>query len=370
MENEKRINGGINLLRVLSLINIIGGHYYSHGAGFSSNGVLNQIVYYAGVFNSGNVGATVFALITGWFMTESHYSIKKWGRYLGEVWFYSYLVIALAALFKLETFNFQNIVYSIFPVSSALNWYASAFSLAYLFLPFIRKGCILLKNNKRKYDMLIVVGLFVFFAVGTITPVNKNVGTLPWMIYIFALGDYIRWKSTEYKDVVGVFFEKHIGKTLLLSLIGLDLVHVSFDAVSNRSELFNYLESNLFGRYSIFTLWISVCCLVFFSKLRIRSKLLNWFNQGTFGVYLLHDNSVIYPLLWFVFLKTETFADSPIQFLHFFASVLMILVFCSIIDCLRRLTIEKLWIKLLDHLLKILSRWKPFGDMIDEFSRM
>ena len=265
MENEKRINGGINLLRVLSLINIIGGHYYSHGAGFSSNGVLNQIVYYAGVFNSGNVGATVFALITGWFMTESHYSIKKWGRYLGEVWFYSYLVIALAALFKLETFNFQNIVYSIFPVSSALNWYAAAFSLAYLFLPFIRKGCILLKNNKRKYDMLIVVGLFVFFAVGTITPVNKNVGTLPWMIYIFALGDYIRWKSTEYKDVVGVFFEKHIGKTLLLSLIGLDLVHVSFDAVSNRSELFNYLElliRKLMWRRQkscmVSSLWISV----------------------------------------------------------------------------------------------------------------
>lgn len=76
MKKERNIN--IELLRCLSMLLIVIGHYYGNVA---SNIIpeLNSAAYFASYFiNSIEViGVNLFVIISAWFLVDSKFSIKK-----------------------------------------------------------------------------------------------------------------------------------------------------------------------------------------------------------------------------------------------------------------------------------------------------
>lgn len=363
--NQLKINGGINFLRIIAMINIIGGHYYSHGAGFATQGVINKLIYSIGIINSGNVGATIFALISGWFLCDTEVSIGKWLKYVGEVLFYSYVGIAIAYLLNLDTFSFKNLIYSLFPISSSLYWYAGTFCIAYIFLPLIKLSCKSFRENKSTYNRLILVGLFAFFLIGTFTPVNHVVSTLSWMLFLFYFGDYLRFSFNQKNDDDKRIILNRLKIVLLVLIVITSVLRYCILIRFFDNQIVMYFEPPLLGRYSLLTLAISTCCIILFSEINCSSLFVNWLSKGTFGIYLLHDNYLLYSLIWFTLLKTDNYINSNIQFIHMLISVSLIFISGIVIDLIRRNTVERIWKKIINFVIIKLYNNKHISRLIE-----
>lgn len=70
-------------------------------------------------------------------------------------------------------------------------------------------------------------------------------------------------------------------------------------------------------------------------------KLINVIASATFGVYLIHDNSLVRSVLWEQILKTQNFATSKWIVFYAFAVVAGIYICCTALDLLRQYLLEK-----------------------------
>lgn len=90
--------------------------------------------------------------------------------------------------------------------------------------------------------------------------------------------------------------------------------------------------------FIVFILSVSIFSL--FQNFTFKNSLVNFLASGTFGIYLLHDNNYIRPVLWNNILKTEMFSDSKYLFLYMFFCVFMIFITGTIIDACRRILFD------------------------------
>lgn len=347
----KQRESNFEALRVIAIMIIIGGHYFSHGAGLGEN-VLSSVLYYSGMFTRGNLGVAVFLVLSGWFLCSSKFSYGKLLRMCGEILFYSYLAIVLVGLQKPSALSLEAIVTSIFPISSAMNWYAGNFVIAYAFTPFVRKSCMYFHDNPVEYRSFIITGIVAFVVLGFITPVNFIVSDLVWMIFLFYIGDYVRWKYTQYRDPVSkkacllaIFAVWFVERIYILSNLYLTNVSAKF-------EFLTPFRGHLTNRYSIGTFLIAIFLVLLFSQMHFSSKVINYLAKPTFGIYLIHDNPYLRDLIWFSWLKTDVYKNGSYQVLHFFVSVAIIFLVCSIVDALRRVTAERIWMRLVNAIIK------------------
>ena len=88
------------------------------------------------------------------------------------------------------------------------------------------------------------------------------------------------------------------------------------------------------------------------------SKLINGIASTTFGIYLIHDNFLIRPLLWGTVFDSAAYVGTPYYFVHFFISVMIVFICCALIDTLFwRLSFGKLINLLLDHYLEKVAKF-------------
>ena len=117
-------------------------------------------------------------------------------------------------------------------------------------------------------------------------------------------------------------------------------------------------ETSIFKRaYSIFIVTTSIFLLLIFLKRKeFTNKYINYISGSVLGVYLIHSNVfVIAYLLECIHLKNYYY--SPRLFLLFITSAITIYILCTGIDIIRRLTIEKLWIWIVDNKLNNIPNW-------------
>lgn len=107
------------------------------------------------------------------------------------------------------------------------------------------------------------------------------------------------------------------------------------------SYLLNY--SGVFRKYITYfseynKLPGAMCALeLFLAMLQTKpfySKLINGVAASSFGIYLIHDNFLIRPLLWGTIFNSSAYVGTSFYFVHFFVSVMIVFVCCALIDTL------------------------------------
>ena len=89
----------------------------------------------------------------------------------------------------------------------------------------------------------------------------------------------------------------------------------------------------------------AICVLLLFSKLSIKSKIINLLASSTLTIYLIHDNGAFKGHVWFDILKLQDHLDHIYVYMIF--CMVMIYLGCFIIDQIRKGTVEKVWIKVI-----------------------
>lgn len=95
-EVERMRESNIELLRIVSMVLIIMHHFSVHGTfPFTPELTFNKV--FLQVFGlGGKAGVVAFVMITGYFMVSSSFKLHKFGKLVGQIWFYSLAMLGVA----------------------------------------------------------------------------------------------------------------------------------------------------------------------------------------------------------------------------------------------------------------------------------
>lgn len=278
-------------------------------------------------------------------MVKSSFAIRKLLNLWGSVWFYSilFLLLFLTVLPPEQEITRYRIICSLLPVSLGQYWFITAY-IQLMALGFFLNAFI---NNcgQKMLGCAIIAGFALVFCF-----MVSYAGELDRFILLYLIGAYIRlynplkaWGSRR-------FFLLAAG--MLAVLAGCAYL---FNWVANELEMGRYgcnIIYRITGKASAYVTVLSVVVFMGFARMRIgRSKSLNYVAAGALGVYLIHDNPFVRPWIWGNVLGIAEHAKaSSLQFsLYCVASVILVYVCCTAIDCVRRATVEKAYMLLIDR---------------------
>ena len=332
-------NSRIDILRLVSMYMIVTCHFIYHGIrnvtegdtfpdlGFSAsltggiNFFLCQLLGYLT-----NIGPNLFILITGYFLIKPRklrYAAQKALHLWLVIVFYGLTSLLVASLLTNgKAFSYQELLDSILPIWSRQYWFMSMYIPLLLLSPFLATGASALE--KRDYQWLLLVLLILNFAISGIGYGAIFLGPvpLPFYIFVFLIGGYFRLYGCQTR-----FFKYGI----YIYFFG----YLALAAAATVAQL-HYTPA---GTFPHITLFMSVLFFAWTISLpQKETRLGQWaINMSPYilGVYLIHDNPLIRPLLWNNLIHPKEYIQQP--FLIPYCLVISIVVFavCIGIEWLR-----------------------------------
>lgn len=340
---NKERNSNIEILRIISMLFIVVSHYSIHGE-ISLTALpvgINRLILE--ITRLGNIGVIIFILISGYYMIgQKNIQLKKILKLLFQVSFYSLLIYILFIILGLESFSIKTFIKNIFPVIFNKYWFATAYILLYLLSPFINK---FLNNLEKKEHLLfLIVTLVLFSIIPTFTAQKLYGNELIQFMMFYSIGAYLR----KYPD--NLFTRKKINLIMLLgTTILLIMSSLTFDLLGTKMEIFNSRSCYFFNRSSILAILFSISLFnLFINKKEFNNKYINLISSCTFGVYLIHDNTLVREAIWVDVFKNHDYVYSNNLFFHMIICVIIVYIACIIIEYIRKNIIEKYLFKFLD----------------------
>lgn len=307
MKTSVKRQSNIELLRLLAMLGVVLVHIVNHG----------KIIDYSHPFEASFIGGwilfspgfcsiNIFLLITGYFMVEQKFSTWKIARLIGQVLFYALGITILFAIFSDRSIQGKEILYSVFPVSSDLYWYASMYVALCLLSPLLNRFVkALTKSQLKCVCILLFVLLSVWSNVFFYSSALNTAGgvSIAWFVCVYIWGAYIRLHYVP----DGKWGKKLLCSVLLLLLLPLSKFFLEWIVTTPVGNI-GFLNDLLWG-YSIFYTYssilvviISISIFIAFLNMKIESptvcRIINISAGASFGVYLIHDHLYMRESLW------------------------------------------------------------------------
>ncbi len=350
---RKERKSNMELLRIVAMLMIITLHYLDKGnvlPAFTQSSTVNQhIAWWLEALCYGAVN--LYVLISGYFMVESRFTFKKLIVLWLQILFYSWAIggVCLATgLVGAEQKSLYELIFVVFPVTSAHYWFATVYVLLFVLSPFLNL-CIA-KMNRQQHKACIAVVVILFSAWNTILPFTNAVTDregmdIAWFVCLYVIAAYFRKYPDCIKRKKIVYFGGYLGFSTLVFVFGLACVFTERTV----GKLGGY-ATMLYSYNSLAVLAASLCLFAFFTKINIAGKkvckVINTLATATFGVYLIHEHRYL-RYLWPQWLSVESNADKPWMILHWLGSVVLVFMLCATIELIRKrifsLIIERKW---------------------------
>lgn len=318
----------LELLRIISMMMVIGLHYFnSQMGGAIGKQAPGEINYYITYFLEGlfHTSVNCYILITGYFMVnKKSVSLSKVVNLLMMIVFYGAAHYSVSLLFGWQMFSITGFVKGVIPVLAGLKWFIVMYIILYLLIPYINLA--LNNMSKKGIQTYLVIALFFFSLWPSILPGAPNAdggyGIINFVV-LYSIGYYLRKHYVAEKSKVfylGIFMLSGVvtlGAKLITERLSLNFISV--------------------WAYDFLPIIIgSVCLFLFFSKIDIQSKLINYVSQFTLAVYFFHvDQSTQIGLYRGIF-KTDEFWHSPYFILHMIFTVLTLYILGTLVGIVQK----------------------------------
>ena len=331
----KKREYGIELLRILSMLGIVGLHVLNAGGGLkilediTLNSTLMSII-----ISFCYCSVNIFAMMTGYLYAE-----KKIVRYanilklIATVFFYCLAITIIGLFVWKERFSgLTSILVSIFPIFVGRYWYIVCYVLLFVLIPFIN---ILIHNMTKKQYTLLIIIMFVFTSIiPTVTmkdlfAFNSGYSTA-WLVICYLIGAYVK---LHFNNIKSNWF---YGGVVLFNIV----LDVGVYFVGHFVGFKGALEHVV--RYiSPLTVVNATMCLVIFRNIQIKNKLitkvLSFLGSKAFDVYILHANMILMDV--FISNKFGFVRDmnALLAVIVVIGSLVVIYFACVIIGCIKEL---------------------------------
>ncbi len=343
-------NYGIDALRILSMMMIIGLHLLRHG------GLLNAVIggsanyYIAWFIEVLCYGAVnIYGLISGYVGVRSKFKFTNLIILWLQVAFYSVLITVCFAIFKSGSVTPEQIFRSFLPLTSTLgvNWYFASYTILFFFIPAFNAA---INTLPKKQMGGIVIGLLLITSCVYQIFRTGWFGTAPKDIFVLSSGYSPLWLSVLY--LTGAYISKYDMFKAVPKFVSL-FIYFAASALSFSAYVFGQSSKALLSYLSPTIVLASVAMLVLFKDMKFKriAGLIKFFTPLTFGVYLIHDNTLMRNN--FIAASTKYLAEKNplITVLAMLGYILAIYVICALIDYLRLLLFKVL--KLKERFIKI-----------------
>lgn len=351
MENERKRDPSIEALRIISILLIISFHYVYKG-GFT--GEISWFNWYIiKIFwMFGELGVNCFMLITGYFMVEGRFKLRK----LILIWIQieTYNIVVMLIAYKIGILHWAGkraFILQLLPIWQGAWWFMTAYMIIYILSPFMKRFA--KSISKHDYIKFLMVCLMLWSMIPTVLGVFRNdtEGSLyytraVWLIVIWFTGGYLRLYGHQCVGPIRswkrVFF------------ITLTIIFGSIWAIKHFSVFFAWLgttEPAYLWRPNttpMYVLSVSLFCIFLDMKLPYL-RAIDRAATTTLGIYLLHD-SVLAGYIWGGIFKNSSYAYSPFLIVHIVVVTMAIFLIGMGIDlirqCLEKWTVSK-WVDML-----------------------
>lgn len=351
---KKIRNSNLELMRIISMFLIV----MSHCDDWSG---LFEIYKYEACLNKlvvdwlnlgGQIGVGCFLLLSGYYMVDKNLSFKKLLILWGEVFFYSVIFwgIEIIVAIMIQSAELKDILGDVFcvlfPILFSEYWFVTAYFILMILTPFFNK--IIWSFDKTNYKRFLFVLISIFVVIdGGIPRVLEGMSSgrlIPVFIFYFIAGYIKRFVNVEHNNsrkhflIAGIAYFMLYGISVTLICLSLLVTNVNFLQFS-----YEWIKLN-----SPLVLIITIeVFLGFLKRKEKKNKIVNTIAGCTFGVYLIHSNKYVHLSKFFpIYLETNTL----LILLYSIGSVVVVFASCIIIDMLRKITFEKIWIKTLDKI--------------------
>lgn len=331
---EKQRKSNFELLRIFAMVLIILHYYAIHGglsgiAGFGVNKYIGTICLIGG-----KLAVNLFVLISGYFLIESEFKVKKVLKLILQVYCYSVAFFIVYVIFKGIPTG-EIIKLTVFPFTSKAYWFMLPYICVYVLSPFINK---LIKSITQK-QLISFIGIliFIFSGIGFFITDSGLMNNLSWFILIYLIGAYIRLYDFNR-------FSKKIIKCF--SVIGYVLFIIVTCGITYMSQynasIFRFVNK-ISSMNSIIVLVEAILIFMVFKNLEIKnSRVINVLGKSSIGVYLFHD-SIFRVEFWkeICFVEKFYFVSPLILVAHIVVCVGGIYVGGVILEWIRGKVIEE-----------------------------
>ena len=184
---------------------------------------------------------------------------------------------------------------------------------------------------------LLLILTVLWCVIPTVLHVEMQRNSLLWFIYLYAVIGYYRLhhRNSAHKGSTCIALAAVIIAAVYATAIVLDIIGRNNRFVSDHSMFF-------YGYDSIPIVIASLLLVIGFSRIKLKyNKFINTISAATFGVYLIHDNPYIRPLLWEKLFKNASYADSNMLILYSAGAVLAVFAACTTVELIRIHAVEK-----------------------------
>ena len=283
-------NYGIDLLRIISMINIINLHLNMFSGKLNLNYTSPKYVsiWRLEIFSYHAVDS--FGLISG-LVGYKRYKFSN----LIYLWILAsfYSTIISLYLFLKDKLNIKNLILSLFPILIKRHWYVNAYFSMYLLLPFINYG---INSLNRKVYTNLIIFFILFFSV-----YNVMANIYGYSNYHFLNNGYSSmWLTILY--IIGAYFGKFIiinkkNKNIVYFFFWI-LIYI-FCSFFNSEIYFHLIKTKSNINYQILISYLSptmllqaISFIILFSRLNINNKwitkIISFLSPLTFSAQLIH----------------------------------------------------------------------------------
>ncbi len=230
----------------------------------------------------GEIGTDIFVMISGYFLCKQVPTIRKTFFRISRIWlrtiFYSWLILFIFAIFKINKLNIWNILSALLPVSFNEYWFITDFILLMILVPVLNQILTQLSPKQIVISIIILIfisGVMPLYAGFTPFGGYLNIGIMI-ASYIFAGYTRIYLKNIS------------IWKFIFVFLLGLGIQYV-----------FIYFFKNQMVTYGALP-FVSAAALfpIIVKSKSFFSPIINKLAMSVFATYLITTHPLIVPVLW------------------------------------------------------------------------
>lgn len=325
------------LLRIIAMILIIMHHYFIHSGLYpnSFSEYNNTTIFIQFISSFGKFGSTLFLLISSYFLIESEITYKKIIPIIVKILFFSIIMLIVVIVFTQENITISIIISSLFPVIWGGNWFIIFYIILFLFLPFINPS--LKSLTKTQYSKLVILIIIVWSIIPTFSGYAWFYSGFDYFLFIYIIGGYLKLHYTKLKSkyfYINSFII--IILLMLLFIIITDILGLKYKS----NTMFNSFQ-NFYQLNSFIPILASLSIFLFFQKIEIKSKIINYISSSMLSTYLIHDNFLFRNVLWNSFFPNLDYVNTNLFIPHFILKVLFVFFICVFVDKVFAYTLEK-----------------------------
>ncbi len=319
--------GGVELLRCVLMLFIIGHHVMVHGIGLYDGSNMQFDSWIKLALNSIFVVAVdAFVLISG------YYSIKLKTNALvklsSQALFYSIVLGILFMILGRVKFAEASVLAMLLPISNNVWWFISTYVFLMLLSPLLNH--LINGLNKKHFTMLLIgfllleIGMGFYYATATIWGFNGY--SLFNFITLYLLGAWLkRYHLVKSRWVYALLW--------LLSTAAMFTIAAFSIQTQDWSRVFN----RAFAYNSPLLYFSAIALFFFFKSLTIKARLVFFCAPLVLGVYLIHDHPYVRSVIYKTVLQLDQINQAnPIHALALMPVVIVGIFFaCIAIESLR-----------------------------------